>query len=117
MLTSVIDPEIIRVIFSPLDFAEILGERKAGVWTEQTRFFPIVEATGEVTSYDDYATGGRAGAKLAELTMFDPPSDAQDGASLHASTPVRHSSTIVYRQHVRDQEMHLKEGGAARVPG
>jgi hypothetical protein len=64
MLTSAIDPEIIRVIFSPLDFAEILGERKAGVWTEQTRFFPIVESTGEVTSYDDYATGGRAGANF-----------------------------------------------------
>ena len=64
MLTSAIDPEIIRVIFSPLDFADILGERKAGVWTEQTRFFPIVEATGEVTSYDDFATGGRAGANF-----------------------------------------------------
>ena len=64
MLTSAIDPEIIRVLFSPLEFAEILGERKAGVWTEQTRFFPIVESTGEVTSYDDYATGGRAGANF-----------------------------------------------------
>jgi hypothetical protein len=64
MLTSAIDPEIIRVIFSPLDFAEILGERKAGVWTEQTRFFPIVESTGEVTSYDDYAVAGRAGANF-----------------------------------------------------
>jgi hypothetical protein len=64
MLTSAIDPEIIRVIFSPLEFAAILGERKAGMWTEQTRFFPIVESTGEVTSYDDYATGGRAGANF-----------------------------------------------------
>ena len=64
MLTSAIDPEIIRVLFSPLAFAQILGERKAGVWTEQTRFFPIVESTGEVTSYDDYATGGRAGANF-----------------------------------------------------
>ena len=64
MLTSAIDPEIIRVIFSPLEMAEIVGERKAGVWTEQTRFFPIVEATGEVMSYDDYATGGRAGANF-----------------------------------------------------
>ena len=34
MLTSAIDPEIIRVIFSPLEFADILGERKAGVWTQ-----------------------------------------------------------------------------------
>jgi hypothetical protein len=64
MLTSAIDPEIIRVIFSPLDFAEILGERKAGVWTEQTRFFPIVESTGEVSSYDDFVNNGRAGANF-----------------------------------------------------
>jgi hypothetical protein len=64
MLTSAIDPEIIRVIFSPLEFAEILGERKAGVWTEQTRFFPIVEGTGEVSSYDDYNNNGRAGANF-----------------------------------------------------
>jgi len=64
MLTSAIDPEIIRVIFSPLDFAEILGERKAGDWTEQTRFFPLVEATGEVSSYDDFVNNGRAGANF-----------------------------------------------------
>ena len=64
MLTSAIDPEIIRAIFSPLDFAEILGERKAGDWTEQTRFFPLVETTGEVSSYDDFVNNGRAGANF-----------------------------------------------------
>jgi hypothetical protein len=62
MLTTAIDPEIIRVIFSPLAFAEILGERKAGVWTEQQRMFPIVESTGEVSSYGDFNNNGRAGA-------------------------------------------------------
>jgi hypothetical protein len=64
MLTSAIDPEIIRFLFSPLDFPEILGERKAGDWTEQTRFFPAVEATGEVSSYDDFVNNGRAGANF-----------------------------------------------------
>jgi hypothetical protein len=64
MLTSAIDPEIIRFLFSPLDFPEILGERKAGDWTEQTRFFPGVEATGEVSSYDDFVNNGRAGANF-----------------------------------------------------
>lgn len=64
MLTAAIDPEVVRVIFSPLDFADILGERKAGDWTEQTRFFPIVEATGEVSSYDDFVNNGRAGANF-----------------------------------------------------
>jgi hypothetical protein len=64
LLTSAIDPEIIRVIFSPLDFPQILSERKAGDWTEQTRFFPLVEATGEVSTYDDFVNNGRAGANF-----------------------------------------------------
>ena len=64
MLTSAIDPEIIRIVFSPLEFAEIVGERKAGVWTNQTWFFPYVESTGEVSTYDDYVNNGRAGANF-----------------------------------------------------
>jgi hypothetical protein len=64
MLTSAIDPEIIRIVFSPLEFAEILGERKAGVWTNQTWFFPYVESTGEVSTYDDHVNNGRAGANF-----------------------------------------------------
>jgi hypothetical protein len=64
MLTTTIDPEIIRVIFAPLQFAEILTERKAGVWTEQTRMFPIVESTGEVSTYGDFNNNGRAGVNF-----------------------------------------------------
>jgi hypothetical protein len=64
MLTSAIDPEIIRILFSPLDFADILTERKAGTWTEQTHFFPVVETTGEVSTYDDFNNNGRAGANF-----------------------------------------------------
>jgi hypothetical protein len=64
MLTSAIDPEIIRIIFSPLELAKIAGERKAGTWTDQTWFFPYVESTGEVSSYDDYVNNGRAGANF-----------------------------------------------------
>ena len=64
MLTSAIDPEIIRILFSPLEFADILGERKAGTWTNQTWFFPYVESTGEVSTYDDFVNNGRAGANF-----------------------------------------------------
>jgi hypothetical protein len=64
MLTTTIDPEIIRVIFSPLAFADILGERRAGDWTEDTRMFPIVEQTGEVSSYGDFNNNGRAGVNI-----------------------------------------------------
>jgi hypothetical protein len=64
MLTSTIDPEIIRILFTPLEFPEIVGERKAGAWTDQTWFFPYVENTGEVSTYDDYVNNGRAGANF-----------------------------------------------------
>ena len=64
MLTSAIDPEIIRILFSPLEFPEILGERKAGTWTAQIWFFPYVESTGEVSSYDDFVNNGQASANF-----------------------------------------------------
>ena len=64
MLTTVIDPEVIRAIFAPLAFAEMLGERKAGDWLEETRMFPVVEETGEVSSYGDFNNNGRAGVNL-----------------------------------------------------
>ena len=62
MLTTAIDPDVIRVVFAPRQMAEIMGgERKAGDWLEETRIFPVVEETGEVSSYDDYSNNGRAG--------------------------------------------------------
>lgn len=64
ILTTTIDPEIIRVIFSPLAFGKILGERQAGNWVEDTRMFPIVESTGEVSSYGDFNNNGRAGVNF-----------------------------------------------------
>ncbi len=62
MLTTAIDPEVIRIVFAPLQMAEILGgERKAGDWLEETRIFPVIEETGEVSSYDDFSNNGRSG--------------------------------------------------------
>ena len=62
ILTTAVDPDVIRIVFAPLQMAEILGgERKVGDWLEETRLFPVVEDTGEVSSYDDYSNNGRAG--------------------------------------------------------
>jgi hypothetical protein len=61
MLTSYIDPEVFRVLFSPLKAVEIWGEVQKGDWLTETAFFPIVEATGETSSYGDYAESGQAG--------------------------------------------------------
>ena len=65
MLTTAIDPDVIRVVFAPLQMAEIMGgERKAGDWLEETRLFPVIEETGEVSSYDDYSNNGRSGVNF-----------------------------------------------------
>jgi hypothetical protein len=64
LLTTTIDPEVYRVAYAPLDFAEILTERRIGAWTDQTRMLPVVEETGEVSTYGDRSTSGRAGLNV-----------------------------------------------------
>ena len=64
LLTTVIDPKVIRIVFTPLNFAKILTEQKNGDWLEETRIFPVVEETGEVSSYGDFNNNGRAGVNL-----------------------------------------------------
>jgi len=62
MLTTLIDPQIYRVLFAPTKAAEIATEVRKGTWLDETTMFPVVEFTGEVSSYGDYAENGRAGA-------------------------------------------------------
>ena len=62
ILTTVIDPQIYKILFAPLAAVEIYGEELKGDWTQDTTIFPVVEHTGEVSSYGDYATGGQARA-------------------------------------------------------
>lgn len=67
MLTTFIDPDIFRVLFAANKAAVILGangERKKGDWTDMTAMFPIVEQTGDVSSYGDYSDNGSTGANM-----------------------------------------------------
>lgn len=64
LLTTTIDPEVYRIAYSPLQFAKILEERRIGSWTDQTRMLPVVEETGEVSSYGDFNNNGRAGINV-----------------------------------------------------
>lgn len=61
-LVNYIDPELTRVLTTPMKGAAILGEAKKGDWTTLTATFPVVESTGEVSSYGDFNNNGRAGA-------------------------------------------------------
>lgn len=65
MLTSTIDPDVFRVLFAPNRAAEALGgEVKRGTWLDDVIYFPVIEATGEVSSYGDYNENGNAGINV-----------------------------------------------------
>ena len=57
-LTNYVDPDVYEVIFTPVEGANIYGEERKGDWTTTTAMFPVVEHTGEVSSYADYANNG-----------------------------------------------------------
>ncbi|WP_199085956.1 major capsid family protein [Bosea sp. ASV33] len=61
-LTTMVDPQVFHILFSPNKGAQIFGENRKGGWLDETAMFPVVEHTGEVSSYGDYAENGRAGA-------------------------------------------------------
>lgn len=63
-LTNWIDPQLVRVLTTPNKGAQILGEVKKGDWTDQTAQFPIIENTGEVSSYGDFNENGMAGVNV-----------------------------------------------------
>lgn len=62
LLTTLVDPTVYEVLFSPSKGADILGEVRKGTWVDQTALFPTVEHVGEVTTYGDYNEGGHANA-------------------------------------------------------
>ena len=68
LLTTYIDPKVIEILVSPMKAAEIVGEEiKKGDWLMDTAYFPVVESTGETSSYGDYNENGRAGANTNDV--------------------------------------------------
>ncbi|MEN6533961.1 MAG: major capsid family protein [Bryobacteraceae bacterium] len=67
-LVNFLDPELTRVLTAPNAAVDIFGEAKKGDWTTETAVFPVVESTGEVSSYGDLNNNGLAGAN----TSFEP---------------------------------------------
>lgn len=64
MLTTYVDPTFYDVTFAPLRIAEYMGERKTGTWTDDTAAFPVIEVTGEVSSYSDWSNNGMSRANF-----------------------------------------------------
>lgn len=62
-LSTYVDPNMIEILVSPMKAAQIVGEEtKKGDWTTDTAMFPVIESTGETSSYGDYSENGQAGA-------------------------------------------------------
>ena len=73
MLTTYVDPSIYEVLFSPLKIAEYLGEKKTGDWVTDTAAFPVVEHTGQTSSYSDWSNNGmsRANANWPQRQSYN----------------------------------------------
>lgn len=63
-MSMYIDPKLIEVLTTPNRAAEILGEVQKGTWITRTMTFPMVESTGETSSYDDWAENGMSNASV-----------------------------------------------------
>lgn len=62
IFTTLVDPDVFRILLTPNKIAEALGgEQKKGTWVDDIAIFPVVESTGEVSSYGDYNNNGTAG--------------------------------------------------------
>lgn len=64
-LSTYIDPKLIEILVAPMKAVEVVGdEAKKGDWTTETAMFPVVESTGQTSSYGDYSENGVAGANV-----------------------------------------------------
>lgn len=58
--TAFLDPTVIRILNAPTRARRIVGERKIGDWTTPYVRFTMIEQTGFVQPYDDYADNGKS---------------------------------------------------------
>lgn len=64
-LSTYLDPKAVEILLAPMRAAEIVGsEVKKGDWTTDTAMFPVIESTGETSSYGDYSENGVASANV-----------------------------------------------------
>lgn len=61
-MTNFITPDFVQVAYTPMKAAQIVGtERRFGTWEGTTITVPVLENTGEVSSYGDFNENGNAG--------------------------------------------------------
>ena len=57
-LTTIIDPDILRIRQANNNAAMIFEEVRKGTWVNESAIFPVVERGGNITSYGDFENGG-----------------------------------------------------------
>ncbi|MFP2873588.1 major capsid family protein [Acetobacter tropicalis] len=92
-MSAWVDPALIKVAFAPMRAAELLGEVRKGDWVTRTVIFPMLETTGEISSYGDWNANGQV--------------------SLNPSYPERQS--YHYQVFLSWGEMELALAGQARL--
>ncbi|ATJ90543.1 hypothetical protein HK16_09875 [Acetobacter senegalensis] len=92
-MSAWVDPALIKVAFAPMRAAELLGEVRKGDWVTRTAIFPMLETTGEISSYGDWNANGQV--------------------SLNPSYPERQS--YHYQVFLSWGEMELALAGQARL--
>lgn len=63
-LTNYVDPQLVRVLVTPMKGAEIIGESQKGNWITDNATFQILESTGETAAYGDYSENGSSGVNF-----------------------------------------------------
>lgn len=64
VLTTYLDPDLLKVLTAKNAAAMIFGEERKGSFLDTNVIFPVIEYTGEVSSYGDFNNNGSAGANL-----------------------------------------------------
>lgn len=62
--TTLVDPELIKILVAPVRAAEIYGEMQRGTWIDKTMMFKVEEYAGSVSAYGDFNTNGRANINI-----------------------------------------------------
>lgn len=58
VLTTYVDPTIVKILTAPRNARKIFTERKKGDWTTSSAMFRAIEGVGETTPYADYSNAG-----------------------------------------------------------
>lgn len=64
LFTQWVDPKVIEVLVEPMKMAEAFSEVKKGDWTTTAAIFPMIESTGQVSTYGDFNENGVAGVNV-----------------------------------------------------